>query len=115
MTDTHAAPVPPSVIGRYLAARDARDTEECLSTFTPTADVTDDGHTYHGPEAIGGWLSAAASEYTFTRTLVSTVKTSPGSWLLVNRLDGNFPGGTVTLRYSFELDGGRIARLTIAR
>jgi hypothetical protein len=114
MTDS-AAPVPPSVIGRYLAAHDARDTDECLTTFTPTADVTDDGHKYHGPQEIGAWLSkAATSEYTFTRTLLSTAKTSPGWWLVVNRLDGNFPGDTITLRYAFELDGGRIARLTIA-
>lgn len=29
------------------------------------------------------------------------------------RLDGNFPGGTVTLRHCFELAGGAIRALTI--
>ena len=29
------------------------------------------------------------------------------------RLDGNFPGGTVTLRYQFELEEDQITRLEI--
>jgi hypothetical protein len=29
------------------------------------------------------------------------------------RLDGNFPGGTVTLRYRFDLRAGLIDRLAI--
>ena len=34
--------------------------------------------------------------------------------MVTNHLEGDFPGGTVDLRYRFRLAGDRIARLDIA-
>jgi hypothetical protein len=40
--------------------------------------------------------------------------TGSDTWLVRNRLDGNFPGGTVDLRYEFTLHRDHISRLSIA-
>ena len=97
-----AAPSLPDVIGRYQAAHDRRDTAAALSTFTPDARVFDDGREYLGTDAIREWLSTAASEFTFTRTLISASAEGDDAWLVVNHLEGNFPGGVVDLRYQFS-------------
>lgn len=113
MTVTSSA-MPPDAIRVYLTSHDVRDTAVSLACFTPSARVTDDGRVYDGAAEIEGWLSTAASEYTYSRTFVSSTEVAPSRWLVVNRLEGNFPGNTVELRYEFELDGDLIAGLTIA-
>jgi hypothetical protein len=35
-------------------------------------------------------------------------------WLVVNHLEGDFPGGVVDLRYQFVLTGALISELVIA-
>ena len=107
-------PEVPEVVSRYQRAHDRRDTEVALSAFAPDARVADDGQEYQGSEAIRRWLSTAASEYTFTRTLVSAESLGDGRWLVVNHLEGDFPGGVVTLRYEFTVTGGLISELVIA-
>ena len=52
--------------------------------------------------------------HTYTRTLLGAEPTGKTSWLVRNRLEGNFPGNVVDLRYEFTLDGDRISALTIA-
>src|SRR4051794_26486769 len=101
----------PDVIRRYQAAHDRHDTDTALATFAPDARLHDDGHDHHGTDEIRHWLATAASEYTFTRTLVSAEATGDGTWLVVNHLEGDFPGGEVDLRYQFVLTGDRIAEL----
>jgi hypothetical protein len=36
------------------------------------------------------------------------------TWLVVNHLEGDFPGGVVDLRYRFALSGDLISELVIA-
>jgi hypothetical protein len=69
---------------------------------------------FHGTDEIRTWLTTAASEYTFTRTLVSAAVVDDETWLVVNHLEGNFPGGVVELRYNFTLRGDLISELVIA-
>jgi hypothetical protein len=104
----------PDVVSRYQAAHDRHDTAVALSTFAPNAHVFDDGHEYQGAEEISDWLDHAASEYTFTRSLVSTEATGAETWVVVNHLEGNFPGGVVDLRYRFTIAEGLISELVIA-
>jgi hypothetical protein len=104
----------PEVIARYQGAHDRHDTAVALSAFTRDAKVADDGREYNGTDEIRDWLATAASEYTFTRTLVSAEPVGSGGWLVVNHLEGNFPGGVVDLRYQFVLTGDLISELVIA-
>lgn len=104
----------PEVVTRYQDAHDRHDTVVALSAFAPNARVLDDGHEYSGADEIRDWLEHAASEYTFTRVLVRAEATGGDTWLVVNHLEGNFPGGVVDLRYQFAVTGDRIAELVIA-
>jgi ketosteroid isomerase-like protein len=103
----------PETITRYLAAHRVRDADTAISTFTTDATVIDDGKTYTGTDAIRGWLSRSASEYTYTTELIGSEQVDESHHVAVNHLAGNFPGGTVDLRYQFALRDNLIERLTI--
>jgi hypothetical protein len=105
----------PEVVGRYLRAHDVRDIATATAALAPEATVTDDGRTYQGPAAIGRWLERTSSQYTYTTTPVGAERHGPDRYTVVQRLEGDFPGGTVDLRYRFVLDEhGRISQLAIA-
>lgn len=104
----------PDTISTYLEAQDRGDNPTVLATLHPDATIVDDGHRFDGHDEIEAWLTGAASEYTFTRTLVSAEATGDGSWLVINHIEGDFPGGQVDLRYRFTLAEGLITDLTIA-
>jgi hypothetical protein len=104
----------PDVVRRYFAAHDRRDTEAALAAFTPDARVRDDGRDYAGADQIRDWLARASTEFTYTRTLIDATEIDASRWLVVNRLEGNFPGGVVDLRYQFTLTGELISELVIA-
>ena len=114
MTEPDARADLPVCIATYQQAHDRRDTETALAMFTVSATVIDEDSTYVGIEAIRGWLNTAASEFTYTRALLGAEALGGGSWLVRNRLDGDFPGGTVELRYQFRVQGELIDRLEIA-
>ncbi len=104
----------PDVVRRYQDAHDQRDTDGALEMFTPDAIVTDDGQTYRGQVEIRDWLSRPSVKFTYTRTLIDTAEVDNNTWLVTNRLEGDFPGGRVDLRYRFVISGGRLAELSIA-
>ncbi len=72
------------------------------------------GQSASGPDQIRHWLTTAASEYTYERTLLEFSSLGPDEWLIVNNVTGNFPGGTVHRVYRFRLHEDRIQQLTIA-
>jgi ketosteroid isomerase-like protein len=113
-TTNDDAPRPPEVVGLYQEAHDRRDTEAALSAFTPDARVVDENREYRGSDEIHHWLRTAASEFTYTRAFVSAEALAPDTWLVVNHLEGDFPGGVVDLRYRFVLAGDLISELVIA-
>jgi hypothetical protein len=104
-------PVP---VRGYLAAHLARDADSALRALTPTAVVVDDGTTYRGTDEIRGFLTTAGTEFTYTTTLVAAERTDATHWVAVHRLEGDFPGGVVDLRYRFAMAGDLIAELVIA-
>lgn len=104
----------PHAISAYQAAHDRRDVPTALAQFDVGARVVDDARTYEGISGVESFLRNAASEYTYTRTLVAAEEVGPDRWRVTNHLDGNFPGGHVDLSYEFQLGGGLITCLTIA-
>lgn len=103
-------PVP---VGRYLTAHRDRDADAALAVLTPDATIVDDGRTHSGQEAIQAWLGSEASEYSYTIEPITAWRTGD-EITVVQRLIGDFPGGTVDLRFTFTLASGRIDRLVIA-
>ncbi|MGY1780666.1 nuclear transport factor 2 family protein [Geodermatophilus sp. SYSU D01036] len=104
----------PAPIRAYLAAHAARDADAALRAFTPTAVVVDDGTTYRGTDEIRGFLTRAGAQFGYTTTLVATERTDDAHWVAVHRLEGDFPGGVVDLRFRFAMDGDLVAELVIA-
>ena len=107
------ASIPPLIV-TYQAAHDRHDIGAALATFAEDAVVRDENETWAGTDQIRQWLAKTSSEYSYTRTLLDAEPTGTASWLVRNRLEGNFPGNVVDLRYEFTLDGNRISALTIA-
>ncbi len=104
----------PAAIAAYQAAHDRRDTDAALACFSTDATVIDEDQSFVGPEQIRSWLDHAGSQFTYTRTLTGIDDLGDGSLIVHNRLEGDFPGGEVDLRYRFRLAQGLIERLEIA-
>jgi len=104
----------PAVIGSYLTAHAAGDADAAARSFAPSAVVVDDGHTFRGAEEVLGFLRRAGGQYTYTTELVGAERVDDAHWVATNRLEGDFPGGVVDLRYRFALADGLIAELVIA-
>jgi uncharacterized protein (TIGR02246 family) len=103
----------PGVITRYFSAQAARNWDAMVALFTDDAVVVDEGQTRRGSSEIRAWRENVASAYEYT-TEVKNVQPFGGEQYVARvRLDGNFPGGTVDLRYQFDIDGDRIQRLEI--
>jgi ketosteroid isomerase-like protein len=115
---THSQAIEPSTLPdailRYLESHRARDAATAITYYADDATVVDDGKTYRGREEILAWLETSASEYTYTTELVGAEKADEEHFIATNHLEGNFPGGTVDLRFRFALHDGRIVQLTIA-
>ena len=115
--DTTAATISPAElpdpITDYLVAPRARDGDAAMRHYTADAEVTDEGHTYVGHEAIAAWLGTAASEFTYTVELTAAARLAADRYDAVHHLEGNFPGGVADLHFRFTLRDGLISRLVI--
>ncbi|MFJ7250669.1 nuclear transport factor 2 family protein [Kitasatospora sp. NPDC098652] len=110
---TSTPDVLPEVITRYLEAHGAHDTATAITAFTGGATVIDDGNTYQGTEEIEGWLGRSATQFTYTIQLTDAEQTDATHYIATHHLEGDFPGGTVDLRYRFTLRDDLIERLVI--
>ena len=113
MSEPEIAPSDAEGVRRYQGAHDRHEADVALATFTAHATVID-GHDCHGSEQIRVWLKKTSTAFSYTRTLVGEVASGADSWLVVNHLDGNFPGGIVDLRYRFVVSGALLSALVRA-
>ena len=112
MSNTAVAPA--DVIRRYFELDADRDIDSILALFSDDATVVDEGETRHGTAEIRAWQVGPASKYTYTTEVLGTVALEADRYVVTGRLTGNFPGGTVELKWDFTVAGGRIGRLVIA-
>ena len=104
----------PDAITRYFEVDARRDNNAIVALFTDDAVVVDEGKTRHGVDDIRAWREGPASRYQYTTEVLDCESTGDGAYVVTGRLRGNFPGGTVDLKWRFTLDGNRIAYLHIA-
>ncbi len=104
----------PDTITKYLISHVTRNVPAAMRWYADNAEVTDDGKTYRGHDEIRAWLASAASEYSYTTELTSARQVDEQTYVATHHLDGNFPGGTADLDFTFTLIDGRIARLVIS-
>ena len=105
----------PAVIAGYFAAVVAGDVTALVDCFTEDAEVTDEGRTMHGRDAVRQWReTGAAAIYEYTIELLGSEAVDDSHYVVRARLEGNFPGGTVDLAHHITLRDGLISRLEIA-
>jgi hypothetical protein len=103
MPTTITASQLPEVIISYLNRRVSEDPTCAADLFTDDAVVSDEGHTYTGRDQIRDWIRDSLTKYQYTVTFLSAEANGGGGFTVTNRLQGNFPGGTVDLKYGFQL------------
>ncbi|MHC5797297.1 nuclear transport factor 2 family protein [Lacisediminihabitans sp. FW035] len=105
----------PGIVMSYLTASQGTDPGSAVALFTADATVTDSGSHYAGTVEILDFLERATTEFEYTSTLIGAERAG-NTATAINRLEGNFPGGIVELRYVFSLDDGEtaITRLSIS-
>jgi hypothetical protein len=101
----------PQPIADYFKA-DLVDDNAVAQCFTENAVVQDEGHTYHGRAAIKNWKADTAAKFQYTTELLALERQAEKS-VVTCRLEGNFPGSPVSLRFCFELAGDKIASLEV--
>jgi ketosteroid isomerase-like protein len=111
--DTIAPSEIPAGIATYLEVHEARDVDRAIAMYAPDAVVTDEDHDYHGVDQIRAWMTSAGSQYTYTTTLTGASRLDADHVDVLQRLEGDFPGGVADLHFRFTLDGDRIVRLVI--
>ncbi len=104
-------PMPPPV-RLYFQSEAFDDTKRLADCFTPDAVVTDERRSHVGREAIRAWKAESKAT---TKYQVTPVSAEPdgGRVLVTGRVEGDFPGSPVMLRYLFDLDGDQISALEI--
>lgn len=103
----------PATVLTYLGTAGDADPATVAGLFTTNAIVVDDGHTYRGRDEITAWRTDVVRAFTYTSTRLRT-ELSGNEILVVERIEGDFPGGRVDLANRFTLDAeGQIASLTI--
>lgn len=102
----------PEPIAAYFDA-DKRDGEAIARCFTTRAIVKDEGQTFSGPAAIEAWKTAARAKYSHVSEPFA-MEQKDGRYIVMTRLNGNFRGSPIDLRFVFRLERGKIAFLEIA-
>ena len=102
----------PEPIAEYLVAEEAKDADALSRCFTEDGAVHDEGHDYHGRDAIRQWKQAADQKYRYVLQTVNVQRL--GDLVTVRaRLTGEFPGSPVELDHIFKLSNDKIASLEI--
>ena len=104
----------PEPIRRYFEAETADDTSRMADFFAEDAVVVDESRTHTGVVAIRAWKQDAKATTSYQVTPLSAQQ--EGERLVVTgRVEGDFPGSPVNLRYFFTLAGDRITALEIVQ
>lgn len=101
----------PMPVANYFSA-DKGDSEAVAQCFTENAVVKDEGHTYKGRAAIRQWKADASAKYQYTSEPF-VCERRDGQVIVTSRLNGNFPGSPVNLRFVFKLEGDKIESLEV--
>ena len=81
--------------------------------FNQDGVVFDEGQTWRGTSGIRAWPDSVATAFQYTTEVLGLQTAGDGNYVAHVRLEGNFPGGIVELRYHLITDGGQIRRLEI--
>ena len=98
------------VIAAAIEAMNAHDSEALAALFVDDGSVKDEGETHEGRTAIRRWFEATPP----IRLELLGEESFAMEHELEVRAHGHYPQSPLSFRYSFVLDGDRIATLKIA-
>lgn len=101
----------PKPVAAYFEA-DRGTGESVEKCFASDAVVRDEGNTYQGTNEIQKWRADVAAKFTYTCQPL-TIERQDDQTVVACRLEGNFPGSPVNLRFFFRLTGDKIQNLEI--
>jgi hypothetical protein len=101
----------PQPIADYFEA-DRGGADSVANCFAQGAVVKDEGNTYRGIDEIRQWRADVAAKYTYTCQPLAAEQQDDRT-MVTCRLEGNFPGSPVNLRFIFRLAGNKIQGLEI--
>lgn len=104
-------PMPPPV-QLYFQSEAFDDTQRMAECFTQDAVVTDERRIHKGRDAIRAWKTEAKATTKYQVTAISA-EPDGNRVIVLGRVEGDFPGSPVMLRYQFDLEGDRISALEI--
>jgi len=102
----------PKPVADYVVAKNAHDPDAVARAFVAGGVVHDEGKVHRGQSEIVEWARDAMNRYRMTMTPLS-VDGKDGKSLLTARVEGNFPGSPIELKFSFELSGEGIRSLKV--
>ncbi len=100
----------PAPVAAIVAAANAGDTAAFLAAFTPDGVVDDWGREFHGANEIAAWSNAEFIGVAVTLT-VDDVEQGGETTIVSATVGGN--GFNGPSRFSFEVVGGLVSRMTI--
>ena len=101
---------PTDLIDRYFRLAPEVDTDAYFAQFADDVAVEDEGHDYHGIDAVRAWRG----EVPPVSYAVGDVASRDGVHVVRAEIAGDFPGSPVTLAFGFTFtDEGLIKTLTI--
>ena len=104
----------PAVVDRYLQAAAVDDIDALAACFAEDAVVVDDGRTYHGRAEIRTWREDLSGSFEYTVEVLRAENGGDGRYLVVSKVEGNFPGSPVELTYAFTVHNDLVSELVIA-
>lgn len=102
----------PQVITDYFSAANDGRIDDTANCFAADARVHDESQDRQGLDAIRGWIEDTTSKYQ-PQTDVASIEAVEDTFVAVGTVSGTFPGSPVQLNYTFTLQNGKIARLSI--
>lgn len=102
----------PEPVRRYFEAEQADDTSRMADYFAEDAVVRDENRTHTGQAAIQAWKRDAKATTSYQVTPL-TAEQAGDQLVVIGKVEGDFPGSPVNLRYFFTLADDRIERLEI--
>jgi len=102
----------PAPIAAYVLAENENDPNGLGQSFAIDATVHDEGQTFQGLTAIQHWMALTKEKYQHTVQPLAYVPT-PNGGVVTMRLTGNFPGSPIEVKFTFVLEGDKIASLDI--
>lgn len=96
-----------------LGGSSTTDGAALAELFTDDAVVVDDGTTWTGRDGVRAWKARTSNDFTYATT-VTDARDDGAATVVTGHLVGDFPGGEVTLTYTFTLADALIERLEIA-